>query len=436
MKKGGWGGFVAGGHACNTQQQPAPLRRICCARIACCKAGRIYFEGDAQTRYAAAVPDALHAAVLANLQAFMEIALDVDAGRYPSLPGFLRELAELRRAGDDEAPDEGKVSQAGNALRIYTVHEAKGLEAPIVWLLDSNAKPPADKGYDVLVDWPTGAQHPAHFSLYGDKASRGAMREAYFEQEAQLAQREDLNLLYVAMTRAKQALLASGNGEAIEGSWYDRIANSEDRRQKAEDGGFVAATRQFINKDVEKPHNTLSSVFYPLSSVDERLTQPLPTGSRKAVLTDAQRYGTWLHALMQHLTPSGSLLPLAEEVISERVVLQQQLGIPAAQMPALWQHAQRLLTTPQLARFFDARHYRSASNEVAYVNARGELRRIDRLVEFEEEVWVLDYKTGTDADPALYAVQMAEYRSAMQAIHPHKTVRCALISGDGQLLES
>ncbi|MBL0038886.1 MAG: hypothetical protein IPP36_10240 [Nitrosomonadales bacterium] len=35
---------------------------------------------------------------------------------------------------------------------------------------------------------------------------------------------------------------------------------------------------------------------------------------------------------------------------------------------------------------------------MSYVNARDELRRIDRLVEFDDEVWVLDYKTGAPSD--------------------------------------
>ena len=375
---------------------------------------RIYFEGDVQNRYAAAAPDAMRATVLANLQAFIEIALNVDAGRYPSLPGFLRELAELRKADDNEAPDEGKISHAGNAVRIYTVHEAKGLEAPIVWLLDSNAKPPASKGYDVLLDWPTGDERPAHFSLYGDKASHGAVRERYFEQEAQLARREDLNLLYVAMTRAKQALLVSGNGALAEGMWYGRIANiageSGDNPLLAEQGA------------------TCSDVMPETSgSMDERLNRVLPTGTRRAAMSDAQRYGTQLHVLMQHLT--------SPDTVNDARQL-QQLGIPPVQMPELWQHAQRLLAAPHLVRFFDERHYRAASNEVAYVNAHGELRRIDRLVEFDHDVWVLDYKTGASSSAASYAAQLEEYRAAIQAIYPHKTIRSALIFGDGKLVEN
>jgi ATP-dependent helicase/nuclease subunit A len=375
---------------------------------------RIYFEGDVQNRYAAAVQEAMRATVSANLQAFIEIALNVDAGRYPSLPGFLRELAELRKADDNEAPDEGKVSQAGNAVRIYTVHEAKGLEAPIVWLLDANAKPPADKGFDVLVDWPTSAERPAHFSLYGDKASRGAAREHHFEQDAALAATEDLNLLYVAMTRARQALLVSGNGALIEGTWYDRIANG---KQTTAANPLLAA--QAAASHEEEPA--------PSPAPDVRLTLPLPTGTRKAAPTDAQRRGIWLHALLQYLAP-----PLA---VSDKSELQARCDIPVEELDALWQQAQHLLALPQLARFFDPRHYLGANNEMPYVNAAGELKRIDRLVEFADEVWVLDYKLAGSEDAARYRAQMQEYRTAMQSVYRGKKVRCALLFADGVLSE-
>ena len=397
---------------------------------------RIYFEGDVEARYAAAVPEVMRATVLANLQAFLEIALDIDAGRYPSLPGFLRELAQLRKADDNEAPDEGKVAQAGNAIRIYTVHESKGLEAPIVWLLDTNAKPPADRGYDVLVDWPTNDRAPAHFSLYGDKASRGAVREPYFQQEARLAQREDLNLLYVAMTRAKQALLVSGSGEQLEGMWYQRIADatggtvvnpltvaqpalSESRIPRSKQGAQGATL--LLGED------GLNSESFALNP---RLCKALPVGTRRAVMSDAQRQGIWLHGLMQHLA-----VPDNNQPIDYYEILQRKLNIPAESMAELWQRAQDLLNAPALARFFDERQFLSAANEVAYVNARGQLRRIDRLVEFDAEVWVLDYKAGEYSAPQSHTAQLEEYRVAMQAIYPHKAVRCGLIFADGNLTE-
>ena len=381
---------------------------------------RIYFEGDLLHRYAAALPAELHETVRANLQAFMEIALNVDAGRYPSLPRFLAELRELR-AAENESPDEGKVGEVGNALRIYTVHEAKGLEAPIVWLLDANDTQQKADSYSVLLDWQPNEPRPAHFSLFSDKRGRGAKRAPYFDADEAYARREEMNLLYVAMTRAKQALLVSGNGEAAETSWYGRIA-----QVVAQGGNPLLAAARSVAAVQEK-----SSV-----KVDAALLRPLPTGQHVPRTTAEQRRGTWLHALLQHLTPSSdSPRPLAGEGLGERERLQQSCGIPPGEMDALWQQAQALLVQVSLQRFFDPQHYLTASNEMPYVNASGELKRIDRLVEFDDEVWVLDYKMGASADPAPYLAQLAEYRSAMQAVYAGKTVRCALLFADGVLRE-
>lgn len=118
-----------------------------------------------------------------------------------------------------------------------------------------------------------------------------------------------------------------------------------------------------------------------------------------------------------------------------RVELQHRLAIPSAEMESLWQQVQHLLALPQLARFFDARHYRNACNEMPYVNAQGELKRIDRLVEFDDEVWVLDYKLGDSEDAARYRAQMQEYHNAMQSVYAGRTVRCALLFTDGVLCE-
>ena len=147
-------------------------------------------------------------------------------------------------------------------------------------------------------------------------------------------------------------------------------------------------------------------------------------------MTEPQRRGVWLHALLQHLAATDDT---TQE--TERAALQCRIGIPTADMDALWQQAQQLLTAPSLTRFFDAQHYLSACNEMPYVNARGELKRIDRLVEFDDEVWVLDYKLGESTDATRHHAQMQEYKLAMQSVYTGKQVRCALIFGDGVLSE-
>ncbi len=378
----------------------------------------IYFSADLQHRYAAAVPEAMCATVQANLQALLEVALAVDGGRYPSLPRFLAELRELREA-ENESPDEGRVGEVGNALRIYTVHEAKGLEAPIVWLLDANDTRSRNDGYGVLLDWPTNAMRPAHFSLYAALGSQGKKRQPLFEAEEHYARREGMNLLYVAITRARQALLVSGNGKNAETelkknimSWYDRI---------------VLCTSAAENPLLLKVDASVAAKQQAGVEVVAALQRAMPTGKRAATETPDQRRGTWLHALLQQLT--------ASVINADQSAIQLRCGIPAEEMGVLWQQAQDLLAQPHLRQFFDASQYFSACNEMSFINAQGELKRIDRLVEFEREVWVLDYKTGVSRDPAPYQGQMSEYSAAMQSVYVGKKIRCALIFGDGTLYE-
>jgi len=383
---------------------------------------RIYFEADAVVRYRAAAPTELREQAAANLQAFLHIALNVDAGRYPSLPRFLHELVELRSASDNEAPDEGKLGAVGNAVRFLTVHEAKGLEAPIVWLLDANdAREPSDS-HGVLLDWSPDAPRPEHFSLYVSPKGRGRRAEL-FASEAELSRREGMNLLYVAMTRARQALLVSGHGSEKGDTWYGLVAAA-----MASAGERDAHPNPLLCEVLGAPHEATSLA----PQVDEGLRRPFPIGSRRTGMTEAQRRGVKLHALLQHLAPD-SLCPKGGSDDVE--ILRRRSQLSAAELGTLLPQAQEMLARPELQRFFDPARYLHASNELPYVNADGELRRIDRLVEFDDEVWVLDYKMGERIKPDTYREQMAEYRRAMRALHPQKAVRCALLFEAGEWCE-
>jgi len=187
---------------------------------------RIYHEGDVLACYQRTVPAMMADAVQANLLRFLELSLTLEGGRYPSLPKFIDALNLLRRGGNTEAPDEGRAADAENAVHLYTVHGAKGLERPIVWLLNANAVAPPRDAYSTLVDWQPGAQTPQHFSFASTQEARGQARSTHFEREAQLLAREELNLLYVAMTRAQQYLIVSGvEANATQNlSWYARLA--------------------------------------------------------------------------------------------------------------------------------------------------------------------------------------------------------------------
>ena len=385
---------------------------------------RIYFEGDLIHRYDGAVPASMRLGVAANLGAFMEVALSTDSGRYPSLQGFLHQLTNLRRATPEEAPDVGVIAQGTDAVRILTVHGAKALEAPMVWLLDAHFAEKKAEGYSVLVDWEPEAPAPLHFCLYGNKDDRGTSRALLFSNEEELAARENLNLLYVAMTRARQVVFVSGveSKKGGDESWYRLIA---DAVEAAEVKGVELA-----HDGATKPASKRPS---PPVDVDPALRRPFDVGQRTDNLVDPRRrHGVLLHALLERLAPPAG--------ITERDLLRETLAVSEEEFGKLWKETHAILSEPDLQRFFDPKRYLRAHNELAYVAESGELRRIDRLVEFDDAVWVLDYKTADAVDPEdlaaaarPYRDQSAEYRAAVGGLFPGKPVKSALVFGGGLL---
>ena len=191
----------------------------------------IVHRGELVQRYAAAASPAMRPQVIGNIDAFVELGLRFDALPYASLPKFMRSLRLLQQGEESEAPAEAAVGSMQDAVRISTIHGAKGLEAPIVVLVDANHSQAPRDDAGILCHWPLHADEPTHFSCYGRSDERGAARDALFAEEERLRQQEDWNLLYVAATRASELLIVSGvagmRGAAadgcIEGSWYHRF---------------------------------------------------------------------------------------------------------------------------------------------------------------------------------------------------------------------
>jgi len=373
---------------------------------------RIYFEGDVEARYAAAVPEAMRPQVAANLRAFMQLALTQDAGRYPTLAGFVRELASLIDDAD-AAPGEGLAADGENAVRLLTIHGAKGLEAPIVWLLGGSDHARNDC-YAVLAPWPPEAPRPVHFSLFGKLEDRGAAREGWFQEEADLAQRESDNLLYVALTRAAQGLIVSG--DAAKNAWLAR----------------VDAAWQNLGLPADLPPAAAEATG--TAAVPVRIDAPA-VGQRVAppAANPVAAGGELFHACLEAHAPPGAARDLS--------ALAARLGLEA-ELDATEAAARALLAQPRLAHLFDPAQYRHAHNELALLDADGRLQRLDRVVEFDDVVWLIDYKTGDDSR-ALSDVQLVErhraqltgYRILLAELYAGKPVHVALLLADGRLVD-
>lgn len=382
---------------------------------------RILHEGDVVARYAQAASALVRGQVLANIEAFTELALNLDAGRYPSLPKFIDALRRLQKSADSDAPDEAEIDASMDAARILTIHGAKGLEADIVVLLDANHSDPARDDYGVLCEWKQEADAPNHFSVFGRAAERGAARDYLFAEEEQLKTQEDWNLLYVATTRAKKLLIVSGVADArsaagngvAEGCWYARFQGAEE----------PALDERVLVSDVQQEAEFPLAIFSP---------PPLPLEQPElaAAFSNAEiEEGIALHALMERLTQSWPVH------IHEVPLLAKWLPCSRELAAVVRAQADTILARPELQRFFDPAQHRFARNEMEIVSSAG-VARFDRVVMFDDELWILDYKRNLfDSERVAYAAQLARYRVAAQDVFPDLKIRTALITVDGTLTE-
>ena len=379
---------------------------------------RIYHDGELIARYRAAVPVALWPGVGANLEAYIALALRLDAGRYPSLPRFLDELSRLDESGDEEAPDEGTIqaAEAGDRVRILTIHGAKGLEAPIVWLIDAhNTHQPAD-AWSLLLDWPPESARPTHLSLLGRKEACGERRAALIEAEAAFAEREELNLLYVAMTRARQFFFASG---VVSGRGSTKTSFWERMQAALVALGHGDGIHGDMPALVAAPPAVVAS---PAAQVQQATVSA--EGRRRQAPSSGMAYGNRLHAALEWLSAGGD-------------PGRAPPGMPVADWPVFRVAASAILQAPGLQAFFDPTSHKRALNEVEFVLPDGSVGRVDRLVEMANGYWVLDYKSGKPAAELMesYRAQMETYRVAVMAIFPGKAVHCRLVFGEGESID-
>ncbi len=379
---------------------------------------RILAESNARTLYAHAAPDHMREQVSANLDAFVELALNVDSGRFPSLPRFLDELRRMAAGSDQEAPGEGMAARE-DAVRLMTVHAAKGLEAPVVFLLGANAKERSERGHRDIVVWEPEDAAPSHFSVMGRKADAPAVQLALLEAEVALDNVEALNVLYVALTRAKQVLVVSGVQlkTLAPGTAYARV------EEALKALGDKAHSPVPLESAAALPSSAAGAAEGTRPSTPAGVA-PAPVGRLREPETIEMRDGTRMHLALQWLADALD----AGVAVPDAVRLAQALGTALEEARTLLEAARRLCSAPGLAHFFDPARFQSARNEMTYVTTSGEVRRIDRVVLFAEEVWVLDYKIRLlPEETAQYRAQVMSYAADVATLHPGRRMRAGLI---------
>ncbi len=409
---------------------------------------KIYSEVDVPGRYENASDPSRRIQVRANLTRFLELSLEIDSGRYPSLVRFINRLQTLRSYGR-EAPDTPPAQTGDARVRIMTVHAAKGLEAPVVYLADTASSNNPSRAYRALVHWPAEAGKPEHIMLIGKKETIDSKTRTLIDYADHAEQREKTNILYVALTRAKQMLIITGSESTKnkEDNWYTFIKQQlEGFGQQHEDNNWCyefgkPPTIPAITE--EKPGRAIQ--------IDARLRQtitlkpaareiaPSHNIGRGGVVEitdeDALQRGIAIHRMLECL--SGT--PFIDDIqLLNRIATELDLDPQHNELQSWLAEARAVVGDPAIKHIFDSSQYKQAWNEVplTYIdNGRRVHGIIDRLIETAPgEILIIDYKThiGANAEtiPQLvkhYEQQMDYYHKGIEKIWPEKPTQTALL---------
>ncbi len=403
----------------------------------------IVHEGELMARLAAAVPASERRARLHAVEALLALALELDGGRYAGLYGFVRALKG--RALKLAAPAEP------DAVQLLTVHGAKGLEAQVVILMDAEAGPARAESMALAISWPVHEPVPRTVAFLVSEAKPPPSLQPLLDDEKEQRQREELNALYVAMTRARHRLVLSrtpARRQSASASWWARVSPQAEPLALPEPDANpptaqADAERAVVRLKVLPRVEPLPASAETVQVSDEAEADRAPADARAAVgqspeeVEESAALGEALHRVLEwHSGPQGRAHALDRLMAAAA----QMYGLDARRDERLQRSVKAILSSRDCAPFFDASVLAWHGNEVP-LSWQGHDMRLDRLVCREDGAgartwWVLDYKLhpAPQRNPD-YLLQLWRYREAVSTLQPGDAVRCAFITGQGRLID-
>lgn len=387
---------------------------------------------------------------------FLSLALAFEREHVPSLEGFLHWL----EAGRQEIKRD--LEHGNDAVRIMTVHGAKGLQAPVVFLPDTLQGPPPHTGLlwssdESVVLWPLRKEFDGPVAESAREATRHAQEQEY------------RRLLYVALTRAEDRLYVCGwetKRAAIDGCWYNMIKRAlvgvaertrfdfrDDIPGGWEGEGWRLSTPQrakpeedLVEPEVPGGYAQLPGLFCEPCQTEPTPRRPVapsrpadaePSARSPIGIDDGFRFhrGRLIHRLLQFLPD----LSLDRRQAAARDFLARPVhGLAGDQQQQILGEVFAVLSDLRFAALFGP----SSRAEVSLAGVVGEglqvvSGQVDRLAVTVDEVLVVDYKTNrtaptSDAEvPKAYVRQMAAYHALLRQIYPDRRVKCLILWTEG-----
>ncbi|WP_187470103.1 UvrD-helicase domain-containing protein [Wolbachia endosymbiont of Drosophila sechellia] len=357
------------------------------------------------------------------LDEFMNLVLQFEN---PSLQAFVQWIKKNNPEIKNDMQSER------NAVRIMTIHKSKGLQAPIVFLVDTNTVPRSNES--IIFD---GMEVPfwcgKNNNAYCDQVKREKKLEDYNEY---------LRLLYVALTRAEDELYILSKETVQKGSWYDLITQygtSYEKKQACLQPIFkekvevlcVNANYPYIYKkrdyfDVPvislPPNLSMSFQHVTLEPREKKPVSSYLNDKKKSTgMTDGYARGLIIHSILQYM-------PKIEKERRKNWVRKYLDNINTSEDKDEI-YSKILAFNEKYGYLFDL----GGKSEITLsgiIDGEPVLVRLDRLCITQDKAIIIDYKSHRNVSVSLLneiKKQMLIYKTLVQEIYPNKQVECVVI---------
>lgn len=347
----------------------------------------------------------------AYLQFYMDFIFEKTSKNFTGIPAYL-ELWEQ---------EAGKLSivapKTEHAVQIMTIHKSKGLEFPVVIYPFANTKL-RDVSRDYLwVPLPENLDDiPVGYLKASEKMKNwGEFEAAAFQERVDQTEFDNINILYVAFTRASQQLYVISN--------YELNSKGEEDEKKVSGLliGFLKSL-QLWNESKVYEFGTKELTSYKKEIAAETIRQEKyyssPTTSNAVKLMtnsgaiwgsareEAIKRGNLIHDILSEIDSSEDIQSALEK-FSEKENLDQRDSAKIKEILL------QVVYHPKLSPYFlkESKIYR----ERDIISPDGELLRPDRLIFDGNLVTIMDYKTGNVSDS--HIAQMNQYAEVLSLMN-------------------
>ncbi|MBK0369777.1 UvrD-helicase domain-containing protein [Flavobacterium agrisoli] len=346
----------------------------------------------------------------AYVQFFLDLVLEKDIKNQAGIADFLVYWHKNNRKFSIPSPD------GNDAVRIMTIHKSKGLEFPVVIMPfadEDYVKKPKDKLWldadeeefefsKLLVD------NTSAVAEFGDSASE------LYHQKKQEELLDNVNVLYVALTRAEEQLYVISQMQTITkstGEWPNTMASFfirflEQKKQFDEDKleyEFGAFFRISSKSDPISDVETIpfTEDVFDLNKVKIAQKEALMWGTHQR---EAIAYGNVIHEILSFIKYKSEVDLALHKALELGLIILEQVEIVKETIYKIIYH-------PRLSSFYDDEM--QVLNEQELIQQNGKILKPDRMVfDSLKKAYVVDYKTGKP-NPK-YNTQLLEYADVIE----------------------